>query len=97
MNAVYAFLLRFVDQPDKVLHAAVGALLALAGMWAASEAEWAPVPAMLAVLWAGTLIAWGKERYDKSHPLVHTWDGWDAFATVVGVCAGLTLFEAIHR
>ena len=82
-----AWLARFVAQPDKVLHFLVGMAIA---------ATLAVVLSDIGTLWACGLIAWGKERYDKAHPDVHTPDGWDAFATVAGSLLALTLW-AIYR
>ena len=62
-------------QKDKVAHLGVGALIAaLAGTIV-------PPAAALAIV---VLVAWEKESYDKGHPEAHTFDGWDAFATLVG-------------
>lgn len=77
-----AFLGRYVRQPDKVLHLAAGA--AFGGLLAAFLGPlWA--------LWLGAGLSWAKERRDKAQPDRHTWDGWDAFATLCGVLLGVTL------
>lgn len=36
-------------------------------------------------------IAYGKEYYDKQHPDKHTYDGWDAFVTSIGIPIGQIL------
>ena len=75
-----AWLAGFVAQPDKLLHFLV--LLALVYVLRA-----AGVPELLA-LWIGAGLCWAKERYDRARPAIHTWDGWDAFAGMVGALAG---------
>lgn len=80
LDRIQSSLSRFVEQPDKVLHVAVGfALATVAAVWLSD----------LGVLGLVGLVAWGKERYDKAHADVHTFDGWDAFATVAGGWFGL--------
>lgn len=82
MNKIIGFLGKYVAQPDKLLHfvggAILGGLLTFLFGWVAG-------------LLLGALIAWAKERYDKAHPTVHTWDGWDAFATFLGAALGAVL------
>lgn len=77
-----AFLARYVAQPDKVLHFAGAALLC-----ALVARFFGPFPA----LWFGAGLAWGKERYDKAHPEKDTWDGWDAYAALLGGLFGTTM------
>ena len=93
MNAITALLSRWFAQSDKALHAIVGAFLGFAGASVLAELDVAVVSAFLAVIWAGVAVAWGKERYDKAHPEAHTWDGWDAFATLIGVLLGVTAWH----
>ena len=38
-------------------------------------------------VWLTGVAAWVKEAWDRRHPEKHTFDGWDAFATVAGACA----------
>lgn len=85
MRQVIAFLSRFVAQPDKLLHFAGGLVVAFALAMAGGQ---------LAALWIVAALAWAKERYDKAHPDRHTWDGWDAFATLLGGLAGVTALAA---
>lgn len=84
MNKLWAFLLKFVNQPDKFLHFVVcfmaEGLLLFSGV------------SLLASLWLCTLLAWGKEKYDKAHPDKHSADGWDAFATLAGGLTAATLY-----
>lgn len=91
MNAFLVWLGRWFAQPDKAAH---GILEALFGFVACFALESAGVPllvAVLVVLWAGALVAWAKERYDKAHPGAHTYDGWDAYAGTAGCLVGVTL------
>lgn len=63
---------------DYLLHALVGFFIAyLAG--AAAPFAGPPAAAVLGKL---------KEEWDRRHPLTHTADGWDAFATVAGAFPG---------
>jgi cyanate permease len=98
MTRLVAFLALFWRQPDKVLHVLIGAAVAgpLALLAAVLLPGWvqprAVAPgALMAALWLCALLAWVKERRDKLDPLHHTWDGWDAFATVIGGLAGATV------
>ena len=87
MNTITAFLARLgVAQPDKVLHFVVGLLLQLALRLL--------LPPM-AALGAVSAIAWGKERYDKAHQNVHTPDGWDAYATMLGALVFELILELV--
>ena len=77
---------RWFAQPDKVLHYIVGALLALVMLTALVWYGLSRPAAGAATLAAGMLVAYGKEWADKGRA-GHTWDGWDAFATLSGaVC-----------
>jgi hypothetical protein len=91
MNALLRWLGAIFAQPDKAVHAVVEGVLAFVVVAAFGAA----VVTLLATLWAGAAIAWFKERYDKAHPAAHTWDGWDAFAGLLGALAGVTLGYAV--
>ena len=41
------------------------------------------------------LLARYKEEYDALHPDKHTYDGWDAAATMAGIPVGLFLLEIL--
>ena len=82
---------RVFAQPDKALHALVGLALGVVALTIAVDAGMHPAWAFCAVLWAGAAVAWGKERADRTDPAHHTWDGWDAFATLLGVQIGASL------
>lgn len=69
---------------DKLLHALAG----LAISYAASSAH------VLAGPPAAAFIGRLKEGYDRRHPTAHTYDGWDAFATVAGGLPGQWLASA---
>ena len=75
MNTITTFLARYFEQPDKVLHAAAGAI--------AQAVLRLLLPGVFALAFVAA-IAWGKERYDKAHATAHTPDGWDAYATLIG-------------
>lgn len=77
-------LARYVAQPDKALHVAACFVIALA-------LQLADVPT-LETLWLCLGVAWAKESWDKGHPELHTWDGWDAFATLAGGLLGVTVW-----
>lgn len=85
--ALQALLGRYVAQPDKALH--VLACFVIAFLALASGLT------MLGTAWLCLGVAWGKERWDKAHPTAHTWDGWDAFATVCGGLLGMTLWQFV--
>lgn len=76
---------RYMRQPDKAVHVIVGVPVGLLAAWLGL---WA--------LWLGALLAWGKERHDKARPLEHTYDGWDAFATLLGALIGATIAPGLH-
>jgi len=46
---------------------------------------------------AGTLLGWGKEKFDKLHPDKHTYDGWDAYATALGATIGEVTASVVLR
>ena len=75
MNTITTFLGRYFAQPDKVLHAAAGAIAQ-----AVLRLLLPPVFSLAVV----AAIAWGKERYDKAHAAEHDAEGWDAYATLLG-------------
>lgn len=78
---------RGVRQPDKVLHVLAGLPVGLLAPWLGL---WA--------LWLGALLAWGEEWRQKRTP-GRTYDGWDAFATLLGALLGATLapyLQALH-
>lgn len=83
MSALLAWLARWFDQPDKVLHFAAGAIVAVL---------LAPMLNELTVLCLVAFVGWAKEVYDKAHADVHTPDGWDAFATLMGALFWLVLW-----
>ncbi|MFT3665582.1 hypothetical protein [Piscinibacter sp.] len=87
IGALLRVLGRYVAQPDKALHVLAAFVLTFLLM-----AGGMPV---LAAAWLCLAVAWGKERWDKAHAEGHTWDGWDAFATVLGGLAGITLWQLI--
>lgn len=45
-------------------------------------------------LCATAVVARWKEIYDKEHPDKHTYDGWDAYATLLGVVVGEALLNS---
>lgn len=69
---------------DKVLHFAVGALIC--ALIAMLSGHW-----LVGVVTAHA-AGWFKERYDLAHPDVHTYDGWDAWATTSGALAFVVAF-----
>ena len=82
-------------QPDKSLHIAAGAAVAVITTAAAAIIgdrllfpESAPVAVSVLAMWLGffaaLLAGLFKERYDRRHDDHHTYDGWDAYATVAG-------------
>ena len=84
MSAVMQWLRQWFAQPDKALHFIVGAVAYSALLYLTRSV---PAPGALratAILAVVAVIAWGKERYDKTRPDTHTWSGWDAFATLAG-------------
>lgn len=84
MSTILRWLGGWVSQPDKLLHFLVGAIAFSALLYVTRHV---PAPGTLRVttiLAAIALLAWGKERYDRDRPTVHTWSGWDAFATLLG-------------
>lgn len=95
MNGVLVWLGRWFAQPDKAMHGILEALFAFIACFALDAAGVAPLVAVLVVLWAGTLIAWAKERYDKAHPDRHTFDGWDAYAGTLGTLIGTTFAHVL--
>ena len=84
ITPVTEFLGRFFAQPDKALHAGVGAITQSA------LRVLLPVTVALAI---AALLGWGKERYDKAHPPGDA-EGWDAFATVAGAIAAEVVWSA---
>lgn len=86
MRQALALLGRYVRQPDKALHVLAGLPAGLLWPWLGL---WA--------LWLGALLAWGKEWHDKARPERHTYDGWDAFATLLGALLGASIAEAWRR
>lgn len=87
VKGIAAWLARFVAQPDKALHVMAGLLLVFLLCSAGVAPMWA--------LAACSGVAWAKERWDKSRPKVHTWDGWDGFATVIGGQLGAAAWVTI--
>lgn len=86
---------------DKRLHFTAGAMATLAGfllgllLASALPARYEQtVPDAGAALGAfvGTVPGWVKEDYDRRHPLTHTRDGWDAYATAAGATTALMLY-----
>ena len=74
-----------IEQPDKVFHAAAGALIYLWLCWGLIViGKQSLMIATAGALFIATAIAWAKERMDKARPQEHTWDGWDAYATTIG-------------
>lgn len=45
---------------------------------------------------ATAIAARWKELYDKDHPDIHTMDGWDAYATLVGVVPGQIILALLN-
>lgn len=72
---------------DKRLHLAVGfGITCLVGLIH---------PALGAAACAAA--AWGKEWRDAADPAHHTTDGWDAYATTLGIPLGLVALEILPR
>lgn len=92
MQFALRFLSRWFTQPDKILHGVVGfvAFIALMFLPLPIPAAMHIVAALEVVYWLG----WGKEQYDKSHTALHTYDGWDALATVRGALTAALLWAS---
>ena len=87
MNKIYSFLQSIgIAQPDKLEHF-VGAMV-LVGVLTFFTG-W-----IVGIL-GGAALAWGKERYDKAHADKNTWDGWDAFATLLGGITGAVVVSQL--
>ena len=97
MNAVLVWLGRWFAQPDKAAHGIIELVLGFVLLSAMLASGLDPAWSVLAVLSVGTLIAWVKERYDKAHPDVHTFDGWDAYAGTVGTLLGCLVAYGLDR
>lgn len=67
---------------DKQLHAIVGFAIGFATGYATAMTA----PGIIAAAIAG----WGKELWDRQHP-EHTYDPWDAHATILGGIVGSAL------
>jgi len=95
LDKLLDWLARFVDQPDKVLHLAGGAIIAgVALALCLGPLAFPIVVSLVVAMWTGAIVAWLKEWHDKRDPLHHTWDGWDAFATFLGALVCVTLYAA---
>jgi hypothetical protein len=74
---------------DKYLHVLAGTLIMLVVTYFSNV-----IIGVAAVL----VIAYLKEKwYDANHPLTHTVDGWDAFATACGILLALVLQYAYFK
>ncbi len=97
MNAFLVWLGRWFAQPDKAAHGIIecvlGFVLLSALLAVGFDAAWS----LLAVLSAGALVAWAKERHDKADPTRHTYDGWDAYAGTVGALLGCIVAYGLDR
>lgn len=72
-------------QRDKLLHFVVGFIICLL---------FSQVHLALGTT-ATIVVAYLKEFYDSQHPHKHTYDGWDAYATCVGIVPAQLLMFAL--
>lgn len=82
---VISYLSGKVKNFDKYLHLLIGTLAYLVLQ---------PHFGILVALAAVAVIARWKEVFDKEHPDKHSYDGWDAYATLVGVVIGQAILES---
>lgn len=71
---------------DKLMHLAVGTIIYV-------------IVSMFSVIGASALVAVvgaGKEYYDSKHPDKHNTDGWDAYATLLGVPVGMLIVKLLN-
>ncbi|MCX7204729.1 MAG: hypothetical protein NT086_01835 [Proteobacteria bacterium] len=72
---------------DKLMHFTGGAIIFILA------ALILPQSIAVAIVWG---VAGGKELYDKAHPEIHTFDGWDAYWTVAGGVFAAILIWLLH-
>lgn len=71
---------------DKLMHRLVGAACVVVGFTAGCVGG-EPLVGVEVGLLAAAILAKAKENYDLKHPDKHSYDGWDAMATVEGAVA----------
>lgn len=72
---------------DKLLHFLGGLIICILASLVL------PLAISIALVWG---IAGSKELYDKAHPEIHTFDGWDAYWTVAGGVFAAILIWMLH-
>lgn len=70
---------------DKYLHLLIGTIV-----YILVYVPFDPLKAMVAV----AIIARWKELFDKKHPDKHSYDGWDAYATLLGAVIGQAILDS---
>lgn len=82
---VLAYLSSKIKNFDKYLHLLIGTIV-----YIAVYIPFDPLKALIAV----AVIARWKELFDKKHPDKHSYDGWGAFATLLGAVIGQAILDS---